>query len=216
MRNVLTIFKKEWDRVFKDKRLLISVMLLPGLMIFLIYTFIGSAIADFTTPEEERVAFANAPAAFTELWNALETTDAVVTVSVDAAEFGDYQALIDGSEWDLIVVFPVDFQTSLGIIKPEVTVYYNPNESVSAGVFSRFQGYLLQYQAIVSQDLFGDTEPFSVAWEMTPVNNDILVGDMMAMLLPMLVVMFLFSGAMSIGRNRSPVKRNAARSPHCS
>ncbi len=199
MRNVLTIFKKEWDRVFKDKRLLISVMILPGLMIFLIYTFIGSAISNLSSPEEERVAFANVPTAFNELWNEQETTDSVVTISVDVDQLPEYQALIDGSEWDLIVVFPADFETSLGVVKPEVTVYYNPNENVSSGVFQRFQGYLLQYQAIITQDLYGDTESFSVAWEATPVNNNVLVGNMMAMLLPMLVVMFLFSGAMSIG-----------------
>ena len=199
LRNVLTIFKKEWDRVFKDKRLLISVMILPGLMIFLIYTFIGSAISNLSSPEEERVAFANVPTAFNELWNEQETTDSVVTISVDVDQLPEYQALIDGSEWDLIVVFPADFETSLGVVKPEVTVYYNPNENVSSGVFQRFQGYLLQYQAIITQDLYGDTESFSVAWEATPVNNNVLVGNMMAMLLPMLVVMFLFSGAMSIG-----------------
>ena len=56
MKNILTIFKKEWDRVIKDRRLVFSVILLPGLMIFLIYTFMGTALSNFTETDSAKVA----------------------------------------------------------------------------------------------------------------------------------------------------------------
>ena len=47
MRNILTIFKKEFTRVIKDKRLAFSVILMPGLMIYLIYSLMGNMMTEF-------------------------------------------------------------------------------------------------------------------------------------------------------------------------
>jgi len=199
MRNVLTIFRKEWDRVFKDKRLILSVMVLPGLMIFIIYTFMGSALTGYMTPEEELVAFANAPEVFTDLWTSLETTGTVEPRAIDESELGAYRDLVDASEWQLVIVFPEHFEDDLGVVKPEIVVYFNPNETDSIMVFQRFQSYVNLYQEELSAALYGDTEAFSVAWGATPENPAQQTGDMMSTLLPMLVVMFLFSGAMAIG-----------------
>ncbi|MCK7484757.1 MAG: hypothetical protein MZU97_03855 [Bacillus subtilis] len=49
--------QKEWHRVIRDKRLVLSVMILPGLMIFLIYTFIGSAMDNMFEGTTPHVAF---------------------------------------------------------------------------------------------------------------------------------------------------------------
>ncbi len=199
MRNILTIFKKEWDRVFKDKRLVVTVMILPGLMIFLIYSFMGSALQGYMTPDSERVAFANAPAAFTSLWSSLETTGSVEPTAIDAADLPEYQAKVDASEWQLVIVFPEDFEADLGVEKPEIIVYYNQNETDSTMVYQRFAGYLMAYQEQLSAALYGDTEAFSVDWRATLEDPAQQTGTMMSTLLPMLVVMFLFSGAMAIG-----------------
>ncbi|HAQ56322.1 MAG TPA: hypothetical protein DCR44_02800 [Acholeplasmatales bacterium] len=199
MRNILTIFKKEWDRVFKDKRLVITVMILPGLMIFLIYSFMGTALSGYMTPDSEQVAFANAPAEFTSLWASLETTGTVEPVAIDASELSTYQAKVDASEWQLVIVFPEGFETDLGVDKPEIIVYYNQNETDSIMVHQRFATYIMLYQEQLSAALYGDTEAFSVAWEATAEDPAQQTGTMMSTLLPMLVVMFLFSGAMAIG-----------------
>ena len=45
MNNILTILKKELARFFGDKRLAFSSILLPGLMIYIMYTFMGSALS---------------------------------------------------------------------------------------------------------------------------------------------------------------------------
>ena len=36
--NIYTIFRKEMARFFKDKRLVITTLLLPGIMIFIMYS----------------------------------------------------------------------------------------------------------------------------------------------------------------------------------
>ena len=42
---VLTIFKKELARFFGDRRMALTTILLPGLMIYVLYTFMGNALA---------------------------------------------------------------------------------------------------------------------------------------------------------------------------
>ena len=55
MRNIWTIMKKEFDRFFKDKRMVVSTLLLPGLMIYFVYTIMGSAMGSQFMTEEEYV-----------------------------------------------------------------------------------------------------------------------------------------------------------------
>ena len=43
MKNVFTIIKKEFARFFKDKRMVITV-LLPGLLIYLVYSVMGAVL----------------------------------------------------------------------------------------------------------------------------------------------------------------------------
>ena len=51
---IFTVFIKEIRRFFKDRRILFSTILLPGLMIYLIYTFMGSAIQNQFLPETKK------------------------------------------------------------------------------------------------------------------------------------------------------------------
>ena len=53
MRNgILTIMKKELARFFGDKRMAFTTILLPGLMIYFMYNFMGSAIGDMVKVDE--------------------------------------------------------------------------------------------------------------------------------------------------------------------
>ena len=49
---ISTIMKKEFARFFGDKRMVINTMILPGLMIYLVYTFMGQAMMSAFTVDE--------------------------------------------------------------------------------------------------------------------------------------------------------------------
>ena len=51
MKTVFTIIKKEFSRFFKDTRLWFTAILLPGLLIFAMYTAIGGIINKVTEDE---------------------------------------------------------------------------------------------------------------------------------------------------------------------
>ncbi len=200
MRNILTIFRKEWDRVIKDKRLVFSVMLLPGLMIFILYSFIGGAIQTRVLNLETRLALINEPAGFVTLVDTLTGDDGWEYQSDDAESISTYKLHIDSGNWELLIIFPNDFDEAVNAKEiPEIEIYYNPNEPASSQLYSQYLRYLSTYHQQLSLAVYGDTQAFSLTVDSLPIDETKQTGMMVSMLLPMLVLMFLFAGAMGIG-----------------
>jgi sodium transport system permease protein len=201
VRNIKTIFLKEWHRVIRDKRLVLSVMVLPGLMIFLIYTFIGSAMTNLYESEQPRIAVVHEPISFRSLYetNELANYDARILAATES-EIASYTEAIENGEWDVLIVFPEQFESLIGTNpRPEVLLVRNPNDPVSDTIANRFARYLSTYLAALSFELYGDTNAFHLTLGGPDIDPTVQSGLMLSMLLPMLVVMFMFSGAMSIG-----------------
>lgn len=51
MKNLWTIIKKELRRFFTDKRMLMA-LLLPGILIFIVYSVMGNVMKDVTTGKD--------------------------------------------------------------------------------------------------------------------------------------------------------------------
>ena len=67
MKNILTIIKKEFARFFKDRRLILTTLILPGLLIYLVYSFMGSGLLEQVQTDENyvtQVYTINAPDSF--------------------------------------------------------------------------------------------------------------------------------------------------------
>ncbi|MBU1144278.1 MAG: ABC transporter permease subunit [Firmicutes bacterium] len=200
MKNIWTIFKKEWDRVIKDKRLVITIMILPGLMIFLIYSFIGGAITSQTSDTVSNIAVINVPVDFQGIYETYEDSEFLNIKEITTPEIDTYKDMIDSEDWDLILAFDEDFsEYDKTGDKPIVFIYSNLNNLNSSSITNRFKSYLQIYQSQLSIELYGDTDYFVYDIGGTLVDNNQIAGQIMATLLPMLVVMFLFSGAMSVG-----------------
>ena len=53
MKNAFIVFKKEFYRVMSDRRLIFTSVLLPGLAIYVMYSFMGNAISGEMTDVQE-------------------------------------------------------------------------------------------------------------------------------------------------------------------
>ena len=215
MRNVLTIFKKEIDRVFRDKRMILSVIILPGLMIFLIYTFLGGAMTNMFQDDSYNIAFVHPNSVFTEIYTAGETLytstveeDELIlgniehlnTVIIDESQIDEYKALIDNEEWGLLIILPNDLEAyEQGVYKPTIHLYQNYNRISTQDIASRFVGYIYTYNETLSYNTYGDTDYLNIMMDGTAVEEGDMAGTILSGMLPMLIVMFLFSGAMAIG-----------------
>jgi len=199
MRNIYGIVKKELDKIFKFPRMIFSTLVLPGLLIFLIYAIMGQSFTEQTNIIEEHktiINVVNMPASYQMIVNDFENIEVRI---VDEENIEDIKAEIYDGDNDVLVVFDHDFdQKTLNKEKPKVQVVYNPTDNRSSS------GY-----TIVSVTLNVQKEGFL---QVMGINTNIIdnlsepvydekkaTGSVLAMLLPMFIMMFIFAGGMSIG-----------------
>ena len=156
--NVLTIIKKEFVRFFGDKRLVFATVLLPGLMIYVLYTFMGQGIVNqFETGEDYvyQIYAQNLP-------QSAQTLFGEMPVKVEAAEQGEQEAikeLIENKELDLFLVFPEDFDASVAAYDslnagsaaaPLIEMYYNSTNTESNSAYQMVTEAFDAYESLLA------------------------------------------------------------------
>lgn len=180
---MITVLKKEFARFFKDRRLVLSLFL-PGLLIYVLYSFMGTMIFDGMLGVDEeytyKVACVNAP----DFLEQLEGFECTAVTDAESAK----TTLADG-ETDLVAVFPQGFNLSGGAAQT-VELYFDSVRTESAMAYEVFNAVLssLQYDA---PKFFISSVDFASEEDMT--------GMIFSMIAPMLVMMMLFTGCISVG-----------------
>ncbi len=133
MKNVFTIVKKEFSRFFRDKRMILTVIL-PGIMIYVIYSLMGTVFANIgATPKDykPKAYISGAPASMSE------TLGLVLEVEGGIADVDSAKALVEDGTIDVAVVFPADFEDNYGGVKvPDVEIYFNSAEQNSSFAYN--------------------------------------------------------------------------------
>ena len=142
--SMMTIIKKEQYRLFGDKKTLFTTVLLPGVMIYVLYSFMGQGMMQsFTTEEDYRyeVAVVNASPQMEPLLGELPAE--ITYLKEDDIEAKKEQ--IADKETDLLVVFPGNFDEQVAeydsqnvtssVRAPEITMYYNSTRTESAAAY---------------------------------------------------------------------------------
>lgn len=187
MRNVITVLKKEFARFFKDRRMVMSIFL-PGIMIFLVYTIMGTVMAEVNKPDENyryTTYVENIPqdSALAAVLNA--TLDFKEYESADKAK----QAVADG-ELDLAIIFPVNFNESTdGEAVPNVSVYYNLANDNSSNGFTIVSSILEEFKR--PSFTVNNGENGNLA------EDRATVGKILSMIMPMLMFSLLASGCIA-------------------
>ena len=158
MKNIITVFKKEFYRVMSDRRLIFTTILLPGLAIYVMYSFMGNVInneQDDIGDHEMIVYTENLPNEFNELLNAADLN--VVFTDYDPVNHDELLDSILIGDIDLLLRFPTEFETDVdnGILS-DVQTYFNPGEKYSEAAYYTFIGYLNTYRQDIAFEKFGD------------------------------------------------------------
>lgn len=213
MNGIKVVIGKELARVFGDKKLVFSLFIMPALLMLVLYSLMGNmmnGMMDDIVEHTPIVTIQNAPQDFKDyIENAKVASEIYYIGQNDSIETAKEQ--IKTGEMDLILLFPENFTQTVenytaGSEIPEVKTYYNPSEDYSSEARSRylnevFAGYK---QEIIAQRI-GDLETLTVFHVDLDENNAIIMdekkagGKMLAMMLPYLIVMLLFTGPMSLG-----------------
>lgn len=199
MNNILTIIKKEFARFFKDKRLVLSTLILPGLLIFVLYTLLGSVFYD--SPDTYRIKVVHPSQAFSALFTPAEGESAqfeLIEIGEDEAEAAKEE--VRSGAVSLLVVLPENFDGVLAGgdfspvgAAPNVEIWYDSSSVSSSSAYSTVISLLDALEDTVSnrfdvnQSAGGDLTSAAEA-----------EASYYAMLLPFLILTFLYSGCMGI------------------
>ena len=201
--NTLTIIKKEFARFFGDRQMLFTTVIMPGLLIYLIYSFMGMAMKKMATEgtnELVTLCVENLPASVAPLIDAIPAT----AVSQQAVSQEDIDRLEDKSLNVVLMRFPEAFDEKVanydpksGIAAPNVEIYYNSANNASSRVYHILETSLTAYEDQLS-NRFDINRADSEGAVFDKASSDEMLGSILSKLIPMLILMLLFSGVMAI------------------
>ena len=196
--NIGAIIRKEFNRFFTDRRLVMTAIILPGLMIYLLYSFMGSAMSDMYSVEDDfapTVYAVNAPASIAAL--AQEAGITLTDVSPQEAE--GVRAQIVDKQAELLAVFPADFDAQVAAYAPgageapNIELYYNSTDADSSQAHAMFAALLDGYESsLVNKFDVNRGVDADLASERDTA------GQIFSSMLPLLMMVFLFSGCMAV------------------
>ena len=197
MKNIWTVMKKEFARFFRDRRLVVSLFL-PGILIYLIYSLLGSGLISNLGGVDENYVYqvytVNMPDEFAAQFEGVSFME-LHAISAEEAD-GHKQAVSDQQE-DLLVIFPADFEEKYAAAvagdptaAPTVEFFYNTVRSEGTQAYSLF--------ASAISDLQQQVTPYFLPLVTDLATDADVTGMIFSMIAPMLVLMLLFSGCMSV------------------
>ena len=193
MREIFVIVKKELKRFFTDKRMIMS-LILPGVLIFVLYSLIGNFIGKAITPADDYeyvICVENESVTLDGYLSTLGFKYKKVNAPREEAE----KKLVD-KEIDLYVSFSEDFDDA-GADKAgkNVVIEYNSAKRESAKIYSALQTVYMQ-NSVASVD-------YNYAINAGVENPDMateedVVKMILTMFMPFILMVFLVTGSVSV------------------
>ena len=189
--NTWTIIKKEFARFFGDRQLLFTTVIMPGLLIYIIYSLMGSGIQKMVTEGANEVVtmrVENMPPSLAPVLASIDSSIVVVEQPFTDEEI----AQLEDKEINAVLVrFPEDFDEIVFAGKqndttPAVELYYNSTNNASNRV-----------NMVVNAMLNNYARPYTVS-SLDQASDESIGAMIWSKILPMLIIMMLFSGVMAI------------------
>lgn len=201
-KNIITIIKKEFSRFFGDKRMVFTTVLMPGLLIYVLYSFMGNGLASqFETDEDyvHQIHTVNLP----DSLESFSMMDNVNLIAEKESAIDEVKQEIADKDTDTLVVFPEDFDEQVAAYDsltatspaPNVEVYYNSTSTESSAAYQLVSYALDSYESALANK-FDVNAATDDSYDLASKEDS--TAQFFAMMLPMLMTMFLFSGCMAI------------------
>ena len=202
--NTWTIIRKEFARFFGDRQLVFTTVIMPGLLIYLIYSLMGVGIRNMETHGEQDVVTVrveNMPQSVAPILSSLDSSIVILQQPVSQT---DIDALQDKEINAIAMRFPADFDALVadydpmgGQPAPNVEIYYTSANNASDRVFTIMETALNAFEDGMA-NRFDINRADEEGQTFNQASDDQVLGDILSKLLPMLIIMMLFSGVMAI------------------
>jgi sodium transport system permease protein len=201
--NTLTIIKKEFARFFGDRQLLFTTVIMPGLLIYIIYSFMGMGMkkmANEGANEDVILQVENLPESMLPILKEIPNTTLMPMPLLE-----DDVKNLENKDLDVVLMrFPEAFDEKVaafdpqsGLAAPNVEIYYNSANNASSRVYHIIEASLSAYEDQLS-NRFDINRADSEEAQFDMANKDDVLGSILSKLIPMLILMMLFSGVMAI------------------
>ena len=194
MHNILSIVKKELYRFLTDKKLMLTTVLLPGLMIYGIYSFMGEGMMNMFETDEDykpQVAVYDLPDVLNTRFQILYMD----MIDVEDLSVEEAKEMTASQNLDLVVVFPKDFNEAISSPeKPEIEIYYNSVNNESSKTYQFVVNALDTYEESLANvfTLNSKGETYDLA------SDEDMSAMIYSMMLPMLLLTFVSSGFIAV------------------
>lgn len=197
---IITMMKKELNRFFSDSRMVMTTIVLPGLMIFVLYSFMGTALKEQLISDkfEPKCYFMNLP----QEWNEPLTKQGFRIHEMEEDQLDKAKQKVQKQDFELLVMFPEDFIQSAsqydiasGEKAPEVQVYYNSTSTESADAYQAITAFLDQYEKSLANQFDVNADEKG---EYDLATKEDITADMFSSMVPFLLLIFLYSGCMAV------------------
>lgn len=190
MKAVLTIIKKEFMRFFGDRRLLLTTLLLPGIVLYAVYSALGAVFANVMQDSSVPVAYVrNMPEslgeAIDEMFDLRDT---------DLTDEEVKSQLVEGDA-DIFIIFPENFDDlTVGSDVPDVSIYYNSAQTSSSLAYSSVVALLDAYEQSIANvfNINSGSDRYDLA------DSSDVSANILSMIVPMVLIMLLLSGCVAV------------------
>lgn len=189
-KDISTVFKKEIKSILKDKAILLMCILLPFGMMFM-EGYLMTAFADTDETEEKtyNAYYINAPQELSESLKAIGFSDKEVDKETTIEN-------IKSKEDKMLVIFPENFTIDPdGINVPNIEIYYNSSDNDSLKLREKISTLL----DTLRPEVFTINADDSVKYDLG--DEDYQAKNMIASMVPGLLVMTIIYGIMSLASN---------------
>ena len=199
---ILTVMRKELARFFGDYRMVMTTILLPGILIFVLYQFMGDAmLSQFTTDKfAPKCTAVNIP----DDWSAELKKTSFRIHKGNADTMDSARQKVKDQKAELCIVFPEDFakqveeyEVSSGKPAPNIAIYYNSASTDSANAYDTLCTYLDQKESAMANK-FDVNRADSKADTFDMADDKDSTAQLFSSMLPFLLLIFLYSGCISV------------------
>lgn len=204
--DTLTIIKKEFTRFFSDRSMVFTTVIMPGLLIYIIYSLMGDNMSEsnFTVEATEptTVYVENLPPSILPLFDSIPMN--IVTHDIVAEDV--MNQLKDKENNIAYMIFPENFDSLVAnydpaseTLAPNIKIFYNSVNDGSSMTYHMLDGALNAYEDSFCNRFDVNRYDDADSPNFDQSDESEVISNVLSQLIPMLLLMLLFSGCMVVG-----------------
>lgn len=204
MLGFVNIVKKELDKIFKSPRLIFSTFILPGLLIFLIYSVMGSSFTNVSESQPSIIYVNEEVQSFQDAISILPDLN-IQIVKYNNIDKEQIKKDIDETKYFLYIEFEENFDQKINDYitgkvntSPVMEVYFDETSTESSTAYNKVVTILESMRSIITSQ---NSIPVNFISFM-PINvatDEEMSTQFFAMLMPMMIIIFIFAGGIAVG-----------------